>query len=175
MSSFLIYFFIQTDYCLQLQVWFHQSKTQLEALLLYRVNGSKNHWYLFPVKGLLLIWVSWVVGPMSRELHFGIRIILGTIHSGLPVFEGIVPGCSRSGSGAYAYLRVQKKFVKFGLSTQNKWFRSAKLLGQFFRDPAFDFLWNLSDEIFSHLRNERERVLRLAVPSKFLCFPWNSC
>ena len=68
------------------------------------------------------------------ELHFGIGIIQGTIPSGFPVFDVIVPGCSRNGYGASPHLRVQKKFVKFRQSTQNTWLRLDKFLGQFIRD-----------------------------------------
>ena len=46
-------------------------------------------------------------------------------------------------------------------------------VGQFFSDPAFDFLCNLGDVLVSPPRNER--VLRLAIPRILLGFFWNSC
>ena len=39
------YFVIPTDFSKQLQVWFHQSKSQLKALLLYRTIYLKNKWF----------------------------------------------------------------------------------------------------------------------------------
>ena len=66
------------------------------------------------MRGLLLVGVSWIAGLTNRELHFGIGIILGTIPSGFPIFEVIVAGCSRNSSGAFPYLRVRKKLIKFG-------------------------------------------------------------
>ena len=123
--------------------------------------------------GLFLFWVSWIAGLTNRELQFAIGIILGTIPSGFPVFEVIVPGLSWNGSGTCPFFRVQKIFVEFGQSTKNTWLRLAKLLWHIFSNPDFDFLWNLSDVLSRHPRNER--VLRLAFPSTFLCFLWNSC
>ena len=59
---------------------------------------TDHHKISFPaydaVKGLLLVWFSWIAGLMNRELHFGIGIIVGTLPSGFRVFEVIVPGCS---------------------------------------------------------------------------------
>ena len=118
-------------------------------------NHKRKILHAIFVRVLFLVWVRWITGLTNRELHFGIGIILGTIPSGFPVSQVIVSGCSRNSSRACPYLRVQKKFLKFGQSTQNMWLRSAKFLGQFFSDPAFDFLWKLGDALFSHHRNER--------------------
>ena len=134
----------------------------------------KSVWItMVTVRGLLLISVSWVAGPTSRELRFGIEIILGMVPSEFSVFKATIPGCSRNGSGAGPYLRVQKKFVKFGQSTQNTWLCSTKFLGQFFSNIASNLHWNLCNWHFGHTWNER--VLRLAVPRTFLCFSWNNC
>ena len=97
----------------------------------------KSVWItMVTVRSLLLISVSWVAGPTSRELRSGIEIILGMVPSGFPVFKATIPGCSRNGSGTYPYLRVQKKFVKFGQSTQNTSLCSTNFLGQFFSNLA---------------------------------------
>ena len=128
---------------------------------------------LSPCGSLLKISATYIAGLTNRELHFGIGIILGTIPSGLPVLEVILPGCSQNDSTAYPYLRVQK--TSSNLDTGLKMRDSVRLKSwdSLFSDAAFDFLWNMGDVLISHPR--KERVLWLVVPSTFLCFPWNSC
>ena len=134
----------------------------------------KSVWItMVTVRSLLLISVSWVARPTSRELRSGIEIILGMVPSGFPVFKATIPGCSRNGSGTCPYLRVQKKFVKFGQRTQNTSLCSTNFLGQFFSNLASNLLWNLCNLLFGHIWNER--VLRLDVPRTFFCFSWNNC
>ena len=72
------------------------------------------------------------------------------IPSGFPVFWVAVPGCSRNGSWASSYFRVQKKFVELWRSTQNMWLRLTNFPKQFFSNPPFYFLWYLGDVLFSH-------------------------
>ena len=124
----------------------------------YRWRCEKS----LPGLSQLYSWPDEQRAPLRDRNHFG------NVPQWVPVFGTIVPGWSWNGSGACPYLRVQKKFVKFGQNTQNVWLRSAKFLGQFFSNPAFGFLWNLGDVLFSHPQNER--VQCLAVPSSFCVF-----
>ena len=125
------------------------------------------------VRGVFRDWIKGSCGPTGRKLDFGTGIILGTMSSRRPVFQVIVPWRSRRGSVDFLYVRVQERFIYFRQRTQKPRLCSTECLGQLVNDPAFNFLINLHDVILSSSRNGR--VLWLAVPSDFLCSPWNSC
>ena len=90
------------------------------------------------VRGLFPIRVNRNIGPTSRELHFGMGIVLGTILIWFPVFHLIVLGCFRNGSGECLYLWAQEKFIYFKQSTQNAELDPAEFQGQFLMTlPSF--------------------------------------
>ena len=115
-----------------------------------------------------------MTGLIDGGSHFRMRIILETILNWLLVFHVCVPECSRNGLGECSYLWVQKNFVYIRQSVQNARLFPAEILGQFFKDSAFNLFRNFCDISLVNSRNGR--VSWLAVPGLFLlCFSCNSC
>ena len=83
----------------------------------HKKNSSIFKWAhngTFPVsivRGLVRVWVSWIAGATGKELHFRMRIILGTIPAWFLVFYVGDPECSWNSSGECPYLWVLENFV----------------------------------------------------------------
>ena len=119
-------------------------------------------------------WARVLCSLAAEDACFRMRMTLGVVLIRSLVFHDCVPECSRNGFGVRPYLWVQEKFVWFSQSAQNAGLCPAELLGQFFRDSAFNLLRNLCDIFLVNFRNRR--VSWLAVPRMFLlCFSCNGC
>ena len=98
------------------------------------------------------------VGPSVCQSRHSIDSDTGETHD---TMTGVIeqtskgPHSSRNGSGVRPYLWVQKKLIYFRQGTQNAGLCPAELVGQFFRDSAFNLLRNLCDIFLVISRNGR--------------------
>ena len=101
------------------------------------------------------------------------RDLLRKNPSGFPVFWVAVPRCTRNGYGTSPNLWVQKKFVKFGQSTQHERLRLTEFFWEFLSYSPFDLFRNRGDVVLSQFWVKR--VLLPTVPRNFFCFSRNCC